>query len=106
MIINRYLNKEILSTLFAVTLILMLVFLSQQTVRYLSYAASGKIASNILLPLLSFEIPYLLVLLLPLGLYIGMFLVFSRLYADSEMFVLNASGLGSSRLLRMSFPLV
>ncbi len=105
MIINRYLNKEILSTLAAVTLILMLVFLSQQTVRYLGYVVSGKIASNILLPLLGFEIPYLLVLLLPLGLYLGMFLVYSRLYSDSEIFVLNASGYGSSRLMKATLPL-
>lgn len=105
MIIKRYINKEILSTLLAVTLVLMLVFLSQQTVRYLGYAASGKIASNILLPLLGFEIPYLLVLLLPLGLYLGMFLVYSRLYADSEIVVLNASGCGSGRLMRATFPL-
>lgn len=105
MIINRYLNKETISTLLAVTLILLLVFLSQQTVRYLNYAASGKIASNILLPLLGFEIPYLLVLLLPLGLYLGLFLVYSRLYADSEITVLNASGCSSGRLMRATFPL-
>jgi lipopolysaccharide export system permease protein len=105
MIIRRYLNKEIFNTLLAVTLILMLVFLCQQTVRYLSYAASGKLASNILLPLLGFEVPYLLVLLLPLGLYLGMFLVYSRLYAESEMFVLNASGYGARRLLMMTLPL-
>ncbi len=106
MIINRYLNKEIFSTLMGVTLVLMLVFLSQQTVRYLGYAASGKIASNILLPLLGFEIPYLLVLLLPLGLYLGMFLVYSRLYTDSEIVVLNASGYGSGRLLWAGAPLI
>jgi len=105
MIIKRYLNKEIISTLLAVTLVLMLVFLSQQTVRYLGYAASGKIASNILLPLLGFEIPYLLVLLLPLGLYLGMFLVYSRLYADSEIVVLNASGCGYGRLMSATVPL-
>lgn len=105
LIIRRYVNKEILITLLAVTFILMLIFLCQQTVRYLSYAASGKIAANILLSLLGFEIPYLLVLLLPLGFYLGMFLVYSRLYADSEMFVLNASGLGERRLFLMVFPL-
>lgn len=105
MIIYRYLNKEIFNTLFAVTLILTLIFLSQLTVRYLNYVASGKIASNILLPLLGFEIPYLLVLLLPLSLYLGIFLVYSRFYADSEMFVLQASGLGPNRLFLMSFPL-
>lgn len=105
MIVRRYLNKEILSTLLAVTLVLMLVFLSQQTIRYLSYAASGKIASNVLMPLLGFEIPYLLVLLLPLGLYLGMYLVYSRLYAESEMFVLNVSGYGSRQLMLMTLPL-
>jgi len=106
MIIKRYLNREILATLFAVTLILMLVFLSQLTVRYLGYAASGKYAANVLLPLLGFEIPSLLVILLPLGLYLGMFLVYSRLYADSEMFVLNASGCDSKQLMMATFPLV
>lgn len=105
MIIRHYLNKQILSSLCGATLVLMLVFVSQQTIRFLGYAASGKIASNILLPLLGFEIPYLFVLILPLGLYLGMYLVYSRLYVESEMFVLNISGYGTKKLLGMTIPL-
>jgi len=97
-IISRYLIKEVLSSLLGVTLVLLLIFLSNQLVRYLSYAASGKIASHLLLQLMGFEIPYLLALLLPLGLYLGIILAYGRLYADSEMTVLNACGLSINRL--------
>ena len=103
MIISRYLMKEIFSALLAVTLVLLLIFLSNQLVRYLSYAASGKIAANIVLQLLGFEIPYLLALLLPLGLYLGIILAYGRLYVDSEMPVLNACGLGLKRLVKIAF---
>ena len=89
-IISRYLLKEVLASLLAVTIVLLLIFLSNQLVRYLSYAASGKIAAHLVVQLMGFEIPYLLALLLPLGLYLGIILAFGRLYADSEMAVLNA----------------
>lgn len=102
MIISRYLIKEVLASLLAVTAVLLLIFLSNQLVRYLSYAASGKIAANVVLQLLGFEIPYLLALLLPLGLYLGIMLGYGRLYADSEMPVLNASGLGVRRLISIT----
>lgn len=102
MIISRYLTKEILGALLGVTFVLLLIFMSNQLVRNLSYAASGKLAANILLPLMGFEIPFLLALLLPLGLYLGIILAFGRLYADSEMRVLHASGLSTGRLIRVT----
>lgn len=102
MIISRYLVKEVANALLAVTFVLLLIFLSNQLVRYLSYAASGKLAANLLFQLMGFEIPYLLGLLLPLGLYLGVILAYGRLYADSEMRVMHASGLSVSRLLRIT----
>ena len=102
MIISRYLKKEVLQTLLAVTMVLLLVFLSNQLVRYLGYAANGKVAPNVLLPLMGFEIPFLLSLLLPLGLYLGIILAYGRMYADSEMRVLHACGLSMGQLLRMT----
>lgn len=101
-IIFRYITKEIFSTLLAVTFILLLIFLSHEFVRYLGLAASGKIASHILLKVMGFEIPYLLALLLPLGLYLGIILGFGRLYVDSEMSILHASGVGIKRLLSIT----
>lgn len=102
MIITRYLTREVLTTLSAVTIILLLAFLCQQSVRYLNYVALGKIPTNVLLELVSFEVPYLLALLLPLGLYLGLLLTFGRLYADNEMAILQMCGFGNRRLLRLT----
>jgi lipopolysaccharide export system permease protein len=90
--------KEVLATLLAVTIVLLLIFLSNQLVRYLSYAASGKIPAHLVMQLMGFEIPYLLAFLLPLGLYLGVILAYGRFYADSEMAVMNACGLGLRRI--------
>src|SRR5262245_42246554 len=105
MIITRYLTKEILLTLLTVTIVLLMAFLSQQTVRYLNYVAVGKIPTDVLLQLISFEIPYLLALLLPLGLYLGILLAYGRLYADNEMSVLQMCGFGVYHLLRLTLLL-
>ena len=101
-IISRYLLKEVFASLLAVTLVLLLIFLSNQLVRYLSYAASGKIAAQLVMQLMGYEIPYLLALLLPLGLYLGIILAYGRLYADSEMSVLNACGMGLRSLVKIT----
>lgn len=92
MIISRYLLKEVFNTLLAVTFALLLIFLSHLLVRYLGYAASGKIAPHVMFQLIEFEVPYLLSMLLPLGLYLGIILAYGRLYADSELRVLHACG--------------
>ena len=102
MIITRYLSKEVMNALLAITLILLLAFLSQQVVRYLNYVAIGKIPTGVLLQLVSFEIPYLLAFLLPLGLYLGILLAYGRLYSDNEMAILQMSGFGRCRLMRLT----
>jgi lipopolysaccharide export system permease protein len=102
MIIFRYLTKEVFQSLFAVTFVLLLIFLSNQLVRYLSYAASGKIPASILLQLMGLEIPYLLAVLLPLGLYLGILLAYGRLYADNELRVMHAYGLSTSKLVKIT----
>lgn len=102
MIISRYLGKEVLQAAMVVTLVLLLALLSQQVVRYLNYVAIGKIATNVLLQLISFEIPYLLALLLPLGLYLGILIAYGRLYTDNEMLILQMSGFGARRTLRLT----
>lgn len=70
--------------------------------RYLNRAASGQIPGMIILKLMMLEMPNLLGLLLPLGFYVAMLVAYGRLYADSEMIVLQACGYGPSRLLRHS----
>ena len=88
--------------LLMVTGVLELILLSNQFVLYLSHAASGDIVLNTLFKLLALQIPYLLDMLLPLGLFLGILLAFSRLYADSEMTVLIACGISQARLFMLS----
>lgn len=102
MIISRYLTREVVNALLAITFVLLLAFLSQQVVRYLNYVAMGKIPTNVLLELVSFEIPYLLALLLPLSLYLGVLLAYGRLYADNEIAILQMCGFGNKQLLRLT----
>lgn len=105
MIIVRYLTREVALTLLSVTTILLLAFLSQQLVRYLNWVAIGRIPSNVLLELVSFEIPYLLAILLPLCLYLSVILAYGRMHVDNEMAIMHMSGFGNKRLVRFTFVL-
>ena len=102
MIIFRYLAKEVWWTLLSLTAILMLIFLSNQFILYLNRAAAGSIPMMIIMKLMIIELPTLLCLLLPLGFYVAMLLAYGRLYADSEMIVLQACGYGPKNLLKHS----
>ncbi|MCR9191627.1 MAG: LPS export ABC transporter permease LptF [Gammaproteobacteria bacterium] len=100
MILFRYLAKEVGTTLIALTSILILIFMSNQVMIYLNRAASGIIPGMLVLKLMMLELPNLLSLLLPLGFYFSLLLAYGRLYADSEMVVLQACGYSSSTLLK------
>ncbi len=103
MIIFRYLAKEVFVTLISLTSILVLIFLSNQLIQYLNRAASGTIPGVIIMKLMMLELPTLLSLLIPLGFYIAMLIAYGRLYAESEMTVLQACGYGPAQLLKHSF---
>lgn len=98
MIIQRYLYREILQGFAAVLSILLLIYVSNRFVRYLGEAASGSIASEAVLKLLALKLVGSLVLLLPLALFIAVMLGFGRMYRDSEIVALAASGVGIHRL--------
>ena len=87
----------------ALTAILLLIFMSNQFVQYLNRAASGSIPGMVVMKLMLLELPNLLSLLLPLGFYIALLLVYGRLYAENEMTVLRASGYGPRKLFKHSF---
>lgn len=99
MILWRYFFKEVYASVFSITLVLVLIFLVNQTIRFLTQAATGRLAANAVLDLIGLELPYLLGLLLPLGLYLGILITYSRFYADQEMTVLFSSGMSEVQLL-------
>lgn len=102
MIILRYLSKEIFANLIAITLVLLIIFITNQFVHYLKDAASGQITMTAVMQIMSLQVPLLLGYLLPLGLYLSILLVFGRLYVDHEMTVLSACGVSRAQLFGMS----
>lgn len=96
--IFRYLFKEVASNFFAVSSMLLLIFLSARFVRYLASAASGEFSGNVILSLILFRLPSFLEIILPLSLFLGIMLAYGRLYVESEMVVLQTSGLSKKRL--------
>ena len=101
-LIFRYLAKEVFVTLVALTTLLLLIFMSNQFVQYLSRAANGTIPAMFIFKLMMLELPTLMGLLIPLGFYVALLLAYGRLYADSEMTVLHACGYGPWQLLKHS----
>jgi lipopolysaccharide export system permease protein len=100
-IIFRYLSKEVLATLLATTLILLIIFISNQFVHYLSDAADGKITTQAVMKVMSLQVPLLLGYLLPLSLFLGLLLTLGRLCVDHEMVVLSSCGVSRTQLVTM-----
>ncbi len=101
MIIFRYLCREVLGTLIAATLILLLIFISNQFVRYLNEAAAGEITIRAVVQVMSLQVPILLGYLLPLGLFLGLLLTLGRMTVDHELVVLSACGISRGRIVAM-----
>ncbi|WP_087018820.1 LPS export ABC transporter permease LptF [Thaumasiovibrio subtropicus] len=105
MIIVRYLTRETIKSQIAVLFILFLVFFSQRFIRVLGSATEGSIPSDLILTFIALYMPSMGLLLLPLSLYVGILLTFGRLYAESEITVMNATGIGNKFLIQAAMVL-
>ncbi|MGP1956351.1 MAG: LPS export ABC transporter permease LptF [Arsenophonus sp. NC-PE1-MAG3] len=94
MIIIRYLVKETLKSQVAILFILILIFFSQKTINILSSVVQGNIPSDLIFHLLWFGIPEIAQLILPLSLFLGLLMTYSKFYIDSEIIIMYACGLG------------
>lgn len=99
MIVFRYLSREVLTTMSAVSAVLLVIIMSGRFIKYLAQAASGQLDPGVLFQILAFRLPSFLELILPLGLFLGILLSYGRLYLESEMTVLAATGVSQQRLL-------
>lgn len=100
MIIRDYIIKEILSSFFAVFIVLFLIILSTQLIKSLAAVASGQVSIDFLFFLIVYKNIESLTILLPLTLFISVILALSRLYKDSEMIALSSCGIGPVSLLK------
>ncbi|WP_114787812.1 LPS export ABC transporter permease LptF [Vibrio tetraodonis] len=105
MIIVRYLIRETLKSQLAIFFILFLVFLSQKLIKVLADATDGDIPASLVMHYVGLSMPSMGLLMLPLSLFLGILLTFGRLYAESEITVMNATGIGNKFLIRAALYL-
>jgi lipopolysaccharide export system permease protein len=89
-------------TMSAVSAVLLVIIMSGRFIKYLAQAASGILDPGVLFMIMGFRLPGFLQLILPLGLFLGILLAYGRLYLESEMTVLSATGMSQQRLLAIT----
>ncbi len=94
-----------MSTSLVVIALLTLIMMGGQLIKNFGRAALGRIDASVLFSIIGYRLPEFLTLIIPLGFFIGLMLVFGRLYVDHEMAVLNGSGVSRNRLARLLVPL-
>ena len=99
MILFRYITREILLTMFAVTFTLLVIVISSRLVAYLGSAAAGNLPPGLVFSIILYRLPGFLELIMPLAFFVSVLLALGRMYVDSEMTVITACGIGPRRLL-------
>ena len=103
MIINRYLTCEIIKPLLAVCSILIIIFVSYKSDRYLADVVEGLLPANTVISLLFLKVTIALEVLLPITLYLSVVIGLGRLHTDSEMTALFACGVSPNTVLKNVF---
>lgn len=101
-IVFRYLSRQAMVSMLAVSTVLLLVFMSGRFIKYLASAAAGELSGDVLFQIMAYRFPGFLELILPLGFFIGILLAYGRMYLESEMTVLFACGVSDRQVLMMT----
>lgn len=98
--INRYFSREIILTFAAVSIVLLVVIISKSFVSLLAKVMDGKLSADVVLSILGLGILNSAILIAPFALLITIMLTLGRLYRDSEIYAIKASGISSLGLIK------
>jgi len=108
-ILDKYLYKDVMLTLIAVLVVLLLIVFGTEATRLLALAVEGKLSSAILGQVLLLQLPAALEMVVPLVVLLSVLIAFGRWYQDREMVVLQACAVSPGyiqrRLLRLLIPI-
>ncbi len=105
-ILHRYFARELTLTLIAVSAILLVVIVSKSFISLLTKVMDGKLPADIVFTMLSFGILKSAILLAPFAVLVAVMLTLGRLYRDSEIYAIKASGIGGLGLVKYTSLLV
>ncbi len=99
-IVDRYILWEVIKSFLAILSVLFLIFLGQGFMKILKSAASGIISNDVLFTLVGLDALRVLGTVLPPAFFFSILYAIGRMYRDSEMTALAASGIGTLRIYR------
>ncbi|HEU0276643.1 MAG TPA: LPS export ABC transporter permease LptF [Rhodanobacteraceae bacterium] len=99
-ILDRYVLREFLLGTLAAVIVLLVIFTGSTFADIVNKVATGRLPGGIMFTVLGLSLVNTLQALLPMAMFLGMLLALGRMYRDSEMHVLAASGFGPGGLLR------
>ncbi len=99
-ILDRYIFREIGLTWLGVTMILLMILLTQQFARILGDVAKGKLPRDAAFDVIGLSAGQYLTVLVPIGLFLAVMLSLGRLYRDSEMPAMLACRIGPAGIYR------
>jgi len=100
LVLDRYITSEIIKPLFLGVALLIVIFSGYTAAIKLGDAANGLIDPGTVARLIGLSTIVSLEVLLPTALYLSIIATLSRLYRDSEMAAMRASGVGELRIMR------
>ncbi|MGH8114129.1 MAG: LPS export ABC transporter permease LptF [Rhodanobacteraceae bacterium] len=99
-ILDRYILREFLYGTLAATVVLLVIFTGSTFADIVNKVATGRLPGAIMFTVLGLNLVNTLQALLPMAMFLGILLALGRMYRDSEMHVLSASGFGPRGLLK------
>jgi lipopolysaccharide export system permease protein len=98
--LDRYIFREVAVTSIAVTVVLLVILLSNQLARVLSQAAANDFPREVVLSLIALTSAGYLTVIVPIGFFLSIMLGLGRLYHESEMAAIQSCGVGPAGLFR------
>lgn len=103
--LTRYVLREVLLAWLGVTVVLVVVLLTNRLVQFMADAASGDIPAGVIFTLLGLKAAANLGVVLPGSFFLGVVMALGRLYRDSEMTAMAGCGVGPGRIYAGVFAL-
>jgi len=104
-LLSRYLYRDILTTIAALLLVLIAIYLSHRLILFLAEAGSGGLPVEFIFKLLILKLLWTLTILIPLTFFLAILLSLGRFYSDNEITAMYACGIGIPYLLQRSIIL-
>lgn len=105
-IMDRMIISELLKTIFSVLIVLVIIIVSRNFIKILKMAVDGIISTEAIFTILGLKVILASVTFIVPAVFVGVLMVFGRMYRDQEMSALASAGVGAGKLYVSVFKLI